>query len=54
VRERDRERTAAQSRLSNIELEMAALTVDFDSDGKVMGFELLGARRLLPAELLSE
>jgi uncharacterized protein YuzE len=51
---RDRERVVAHSRACDIELEMAAITVDFDAKGRVIGFELLGASRLLPAELLSE
>jgi uncharacterized protein YuzE len=40
----------AYSRHANIALDRAAITVDFDEDGRVLGIELLGADRLLRAE----
>ena len=40
----------AYSRHANIALDQAAITVDFDTDGRVLGIELLGADRLLRSE----
>ena len=45
-------RRVARTRFCNIELKDAAINVDFDSDGHVVGFEVLGARQLLPGPLL--
>lgn len=53
---RDGNRKVATNRLCKIELdmEMAAITVDFDAEGRIAGFELLGASRLLPRALLQD
>jgi uncharacterized protein YuzE len=42
----------ASSRVSGIPLENAALTVDFDANGHVLGIEVLGASRLLRPETI--
>ena len=42
----------ARTRFCNIELKDAAINVDFDQDGRVVGFEILGASKLLPQNLL--
>jgi uncharacterized protein YuzE len=44
----EQERVVARSRVCDIELEKAAITVDFDANGSVVGFEILGASRVLP------
>ncbi|MEQ4209777.1 DUF2283 domain-containing protein [Actinopolymorpha sp. B9G3] len=42
----------ANSRVADIPLENAALTVDFDANGRVLGIELLGASRILRPETI--
>jgi uncharacterized protein YuzE len=42
----------ADSRVADIPLDRAALTVDFDADGRVLGIEVLGASRVLRPETL--
>lgn len=42
----------ARTRFCNIELNDAAINIDFDEGGRVVGFEILGARQLLPRNLL--
>jgi uncharacterized protein YuzE len=42
----------AVSRVPDIPLENAALTVDFDTDGRILGIEVLGASRVLRAETI--
>jgi uncharacterized protein YuzE len=42
----------ANSRVADILLDNAAITVDFDADGRVLGIELLGASRILRAETI--
>ena len=46
-------RRVARTAFSHIELDRAAINVDFDDEGRVMGFEILGASRVLPQELLA-
>lgn len=41
-----------QTRVSGIRLDQAAINVDFDADGRILGIELLGASRLLRRESL--
>jgi uncharacterized protein YuzE len=45
-------RKVARTRFCNIELKNAAINVDFDGQGHVVGIELLGATQLLPPPLL--
>jgi uncharacterized protein YuzE len=40
----------AYSREANIPLDQAALTIDFDEHGRVLGIEVLGASRVLREE----
>ncbi|MGB6456660.1 MAG: DUF2283 domain-containing protein [Streptosporangiaceae bacterium] len=42
----------ARTAFCDIELQNAAINVDFDNQGRVVGFEILGARKLLPEALL--
>jgi uncharacterized protein YuzE len=42
----------ARTEVANVELDSAAINLDFDEDGRLVGIEILGARRILPAELL--
>jgi uncharacterized protein YuzE len=42
----------ARTSFCGIELKDAAINVDFDEDGRIVGFEILGARQLLPRNLL--
>jgi uncharacterized protein YuzE len=42
----------ARTRFCNIEMNDAAINIDFDDDGRLVGFEILGARQLLPPNLL--
>jgi uncharacterized protein YuzE len=42
----------AKSHVADIALENAALTVDFDSNGRVLGIEVLGASRVLRPETI--
>jgi uncharacterized protein YuzE len=44
----------ARTRFCNIELNDAAINVDFDENGRIVGFEILGARKLLPRNLLGD
>jgi len=44
---------AAFSRVANVRMDQAALTVDFDADGRVVGIEVLGASRVLRQETIS-
>lgn len=46
-------RRVARTAFSHIELDSAAINVDFDAEGTVLGFEILGASRVLPGQLLS-
>lgn len=43
----------ASSRVADIPMDGAALTVDFDADGRVIGIEVLGASRVLRPETIS-
>lgn len=40
----------AYSRVANIPLDRAALTIDFDEGGRVLGIEVLGASQVLRDE----
>jgi uncharacterized protein YuzE len=40
------------SRVADIPMDNAAITVDFDAEGRVLGIELLGASRALRAETI--
>jgi uncharacterized protein YuzE len=42
----------AKSRIADIAMENAALTVDFDADGRVLGIEVLDASRVLRRETI--
>lgn len=42
----------ANSYVAGISLENAALTVDFDANGRVLGIEVLGASRVLRPETI--
>lgn len=46
------DRKVALSRFVNIDLDRAAITVDFGEDGMIVGIEVLGASRTLPASIL--
>jgi uncharacterized protein YuzE len=52
VQARGPSREVASTRLCQIELESAAINVDFDGNGRIAGIELLGASRLLPQALI--
>lgn len=43
----------AHSRAARIKLDRAALTVDFDADGRILGIEVLGAGKVLREETIS-
>lgn len=42
----------AVSRVANILMDRASITVDFDTDGRVLGIEVLGASRVLRQETI--
>lgn len=42
----------ASSRVADIPMENAAMTVDFDANGLVLGIEVLGASRVLRPETI--
>jgi uncharacterized protein YuzE len=42
----------AHSRVADIPMDNATITVDFDAEGRVLGIELLGASRALRAETI--
>jgi uncharacterized protein YuzE len=44
-------RDIGETRLCDIALEGASIHVDFDEEGRVAGFEILGASRVLPDSL---
>lgn len=44
----------ARSAVSGIELEEAAIVVDFDDQGQILGIELLNARQLLRDSVLDQ
>lgn len=46
-------RSVARSAVANVRLDRAAITVDFDAADVIAGFEILGASRVLPPQLLS-
>lgn len=52
LEEQGDQRHVARTRFCNIELKNAAINVDFDDQGHVVGIELLGAAQLLPPPLL--
>lgn len=43
----------ASSHVGDIPMDRAALTVDLDADGRVLGIEVLGASRVLRDETIS-
>lgn len=47
----DGERVVARTRVCDIALDMASINIDFDDEGSIIGFEILGASRLLPSVL---
>lgn len=47
-------RAVARTKFLDVELENSAISVDFDAANTVLGVEILGASRVLPANLLSE
>jgi uncharacterized protein YuzE len=42
----------SHSRVADIPMDNAAISVDFDAEGRVLGIELLGASRALRAETI--
>jgi uncharacterized protein YuzE len=42
----------ARSCFADIAMDNAAITVDFDAEGRVLGIEVLGARQVLRAETI--
>jgi uncharacterized protein YuzE len=52
LREGSERGRVARTAFCDIELHNAAINVDFDDQGRVVGFEILGARQLLPQSLL--
>lgn len=54
VMPKDASRVVATTRFCNIELDAASIMVDFNADGKIVGFEILGANQLIPPEALGE
>jgi uncharacterized protein YuzE len=44
----------AHSEILDAELKNASVIVDFDSDDRLLGIEILGARRLLRSEVLEQ
>jgi uncharacterized protein YuzE len=42
----------AETQVADIPLDQAALTVDFDADGRVLGIEVLGASPVLRPETM--
>lgn len=47
-------RSVARTRFCDVELEGAAISVDLDATNSVLGIEILGASKVLPAALLTE
>lgn len=47
-------RSVARTRFCNVELDGAAISIDLDAVNSVLGFEILGASKVLPAGLLTE
>ncbi len=43
---------AVETRLADVPLKDSVFAFDFDVDGKLLGIEILGALRVLPAETL--
>jgi uncharacterized protein YuzE len=52
LREDSERGRVARTAFCDIELQNAAINVDFDDQGRVAGFEILGARQVLPESLL--
>lgn len=44
----------ARTEVVDLEIENGAITLDFDDRGRLIGIEILGATKLLPAALLEE
>jgi uncharacterized protein YuzE len=45
---------SARTEVVDLEIENGAINLDFDDGGRLIGIEILGASRLLPAALLEE
>ncbi len=43
----------AATRFANVPLDSASINIDFDSDGRVLGIKILGARRILRASTIA-
>jgi uncharacterized protein YuzE len=52
LREGNEQGRVARTAFCDIELQGAGINVDFDHEGRVVGFEILGARQLLPKALI--
>jgi uncharacterized protein YuzE len=44
----------ARSHVCDVEMTGCSITLDFDSEDKLVGIEVLGATKLLPSSLLSD
>jgi uncharacterized protein YuzE len=49
---RGADRVVARTRFCNVEFDGAAINVDLDADNRILGFEILGASKVLHASLL--
>lgn len=47
-------RSVARTRFCDVELQGAAISVDLDGMNSILGIEILGASKVLPAGLLTE
>jgi uncharacterized protein YuzE len=45
---------SARTEVVDLEIENGAINLDFDDGGRLIGIEILGASKLLPAALLEE
>lgn len=47
-------RSVARTKFCDVEFDGASINVDLDSENRIVGFEILGANKVLPEELLAE
>lgn len=47
-------RSVARSSVAKVQLDRAAITIDFTDADVIAGFEILGASRVLPPEVLED
>ena len=45
-------RSVARTRTCDVEFDGASISVDLKADNRILGFEILGASKVLPSELL--